>query len=744
MCLLKIDVFDCTKNNHFYPYNNILDFVLSVFPKIMAQKQKIAAKVPVKGKTPPRAKIPVKEGFFSRNSFSIALFLITFIVFGNGIFNEYALDDEFYTNGGNKLTQKGMKGIPEIFTTHTFYNNDGSGYSYRPVAVASFAVENQFFGEQPHVSHFINVLLYGLIMVLLFRLLRKWFVTQGDWFSFFVCLLFLVHPLHTEVVDNIKCRDELLAMLFTLCSIHVLWKFRELDEQESLLRKGFFVIGYTILFLTAELSKTTVLPFYLLIPLALYFFTNDGWKKIVLYMLPLIAVGLLTKFLISHGLPPQSRTYKDFENPLWGHVDFMKHIATSFYIVGRYLFLHFIPYPLVYYYGYKYVDIVSWSNPIAIVSLLIHIALGILALRELKKKSILGFGLLFYLINIAIFSNLLKPAPGLMAERFVFAASLGFCIVVVWAIFHFMKKNVVGFRWKNPDYVKPKYILLGLVFIYSIMSFSRNMDWADKETLYGHDMEYLSESAKANMLYAALLSKNAMQANLESRMSDGKGGVVTDQQKAAKANDLFLQSRIYYRQATEIAPYYHTAWSNLGTTYFFTGATKEALPYFLRGVKENPNYAEGWYNVGMAYKKLGNKDSATIAFSLCIKSDSTYVPGYDELSHIIMENGDPQGALTLMQKAARNKPDSEGPWNTISSIYMQLRTSADTARAAAAQEMAAQKNPSNYQRLYRLAEYFRIHGDMAKYNQYVSMGQEQQRIQEKKQKSQQGQPQQMR
>lgn len=703
----------------------------------MAQKQKLVAKAPVKGKIVPKAKIPAQSGFFSRNSFSIALFLITFVVFGNGIMNEYALDDEFYTNGGNKLTQKGFKGIPEIFKSHTFYNNDGSGYSYRPVAVSSFAIENQFFGEQPHVSHFINVLLYALILVLLFNLLRKWFVTQGDWFSFFVCLLFLVHPLHTEVVDNIKCRDELLAMFFTLASIHLLWKYRET-------KKIYLFIAYPILFWTAELSKTTVLPFYLLIPLALYFFTEDNWKKIVLYMLPLIAVGILTKIAISHGLPPQSRTYKAFENPMWGQVDFLTRTATSFYIIGRYLFLHFIPYPLVYYYGYKYVDIVSWSNPIAIVSLLIHIALGLLALRELKKKSVLGFGLLFYLINIAIFSNLVKPAPGLMAERFVFSASLGFCIVIIYLIFQWQKKEPLGFRWRNADYSMTRNVILVLVLIYSIKSFIRNEDWESKETLYGNDMEYLTESAKANMLYAALLSKDAMQANLNSRQSDGKGGVVNDPQMQAQANALFLQARIYYRKATEIAPYYHTAWSNLGTTYFFTGAPKEALPYFLTAVKKNPDYAEGWFNVGMAYDKLNRRDSAIIAFSLCIKSDSTYVPGYDQLSRIMQQENNVDGALALMQKAARNKPDAEGPWNTIASIYLQKRTSEDTARAAAATEMAAQKNPENYQRLYRLAEYYRTHGNMEKYNQYSTMGQEQQRIMEKKQRAQQGQPQQIR
>jgi tetratricopeptide (TPR) repeat protein len=688
----------------------------------MASKQKVPVKTGSKQKIPVKSKARLFGDFLTRNQFAIALFFITFIVFGNGILNEYALDDEFYTNGGNKSTLKGFKGIPEIFKSRTFFNNDGSGYSYRPVTVASFAIENQFFGEKPHVSHFINVLLYAFIMVLLFNLLRKWFVTQGDWFSFFISLLFLVHPLHTEIVDNIKCRDELLAMLFTLSSIHLLWKYRETGNKMLLFL-------YPLLFWAAELSKTTVLPYYVLIPLALWFFTNDGWKKIAIYMIPLVLAGILTKLAMMHGLPPQSRTYKDFENPLWGHVSLMKHTATSFYIVGRYLLLHFIPYPLVYYYGYSYVDIVSWSNPIAIVSLLIHAALGLLALRELKKKSVLGFGLLFYLVNVAIFSNLVKPAPGLMAERFMFSASLGFSIIVIWAIFHFLKKDSAAFKWRSADSQMPLYIICGLVLIFTVRSVWRNEDWVSKEKLYGNDMRFLNSSAKANMLWGAWLSRDAMQANFEAHQSDGRGGEILNQAKKDESNAYFDSARIYYHQATVIAPYYHTAWSNLGTTYFFRDDPRAALPYFWKAVKLDTAYYDGWFNIGMAYDKLGLKDSAIYGLSTSIKCDSTYVQAYEQLARIRMQQEhNPQAALDLMHLAARHKPDSDVPWNDIAKFYLQMK---DTAASAAAMEMAAKIDPTNIQRLINISEYFRVHKNGEKYNHYISLAQDEKRKRDK-------------
>ncbi len=682
--------------------------------------------------------------------------------FFNGIGNEYALDDEFYTAGSNKFTQKGIRGIKEIFKSHTFYNNDGTGYDYRPITVASFAIENQFFGENPHVSHFFNVLLYALTIVLIFTILRKWFVTQGNWFSFFICLIFIVHPLHTEVVDNIKCRDELLAMLFVLLTTWSIWKHVET-------KKWIFLAIYPVFFMIGMLSKQTVIPFFALIPLALWFFTNAedwNWKnekmkkwisfivlaffigvlivsrkpiigfvvlaafvflwfyiskfwKITIYLAPLLVITFLATFFEKHGLSTDTRIYLKFENPLAAHPGFATLSATSFYVVGKYLYLHFIPYPLVYYYGSFYVPTVSWGNPIAIASFIVHAALGFWAIKEFRKKSILGFGLFFYLINMAAYSNFLKPAPGIMAERYTYAASLGFCIVIVFLLFRYMKIDPASFRWKGAEFKKIRFAILAIAMIFTVRTFWRTGDWKDKETLYGGDMEYLHESVKANMLYGALISKNALQSNMESRESDGNGGTHINQQKQQEAMRLFTEARGYYKKAAELAPYYHTAWSNLGTAYFFTGETRTALSYFLKGIKLKPNYAEGWFNLGMAYDKLDMNDSAVYSFSQSIKSDSNYVESYEQLSRLVMQKEkDSNKALALLRTAARHKPESEVPWNNMANIYLQLK---DTANSAAAMEMSAQLNPNNIQRLYNLAQYFRIHGDASKYNYYMSL-----------------------
>ncbi len=163
--------------------------------------------------------VPGKTRVSAALRFSLVLVLLVFIVYGNALRNGYAMDDEYFTNGGtsplNGYIRQGFSGIPAIFKSRTFFGEDGGGSSYRPVAAATFAVEYALAGENPQLSHFISLLLYAAILVLLFALLRRWFKAQGNWFAFFIALLFLslLHVVLEFPLNAITMRT-LFAMLF--------------------------------------------------------------------------------------------------------------------------------------------------------------------------------------------------------------------------------------------------------------------------------------------------------------------------------------------------------------------------------------------------------------------------------------------------------------------------------------------------------------------------------------------------
>ena len=95
----------------------------------------------------------------------------------------------------NKFTKKGISGLPGIFGEDTFTGFFGSkrnlveGGTYRPLSLATFAVELQLFGSprkdangnpildadgdvtyigNPFISHLVNAILYGILCIFIF------------------------------------------------------------------------------------------------------------------------------------------------------------------------------------------------------------------------------------------------------------------------------------------------------------------------------------------------------------------------------------------------------------------------------------------------------------------------------------------------------------------------------------------------------------------------------------------------
>ena len=146
---------------------------------------------------------------------------------------EYVLDDQIVLTD-NQYTNKGFAGISQILTTESFAGYFGEqkdllpGARYRPLSIVTFAIENQFVGQNSTVSHLLNTLLYAMLCVLIYLTLCLIFKQRtANWYftiPFIAALLYTLHPLHSEVVANVKGRDEILAMLFSVGSLFSVFK----------------------------------------------------------------------------------------------------------------------------------------------------------------------------------------------------------------------------------------------------------------------------------------------------------------------------------------------------------------------------------------------------------------------------------------------------------------------------------------------------------------------------------------
>ena len=225
----------------------------------------------------------------------ILVFAFGFLLYANTISFEYALDDKLYITA-NEFTTKGFDGIKEIWTNDLMVGFFGSkknlveGGRYRPLALTTHAIEWQFFKKTPGLSHFINVVLYGLIGVFLLSVLRRifgWKDKKWWWgLSFLTVLIYLAHPLHTEVTANIKSRDEIMSLLFALLAFRSVLIYLESKSNKELLLSGAW-------FILSLFSKESSVTFLGVIPLTLIFFPKGNLKESLTAMAPLAVFTLV-------------------------------------------------------------------------------------------------------------------------------------------------------------------------------------------------------------------------------------------------------------------------------------------------------------------------------------------------------------------------------------------------------------------------------------------------------------------
>ena len=662
------------------------------------------------GKNIPHKKpgIPKPESIIPRVSkkanryFILSFFILAVILYGNTIFNKYAVDDNLVTN--NEVVKQGFKALPQIFSTRYFSQQGNVGTTateYRPVVKATFAIENQFWGSKPGVSHGINILLFWAMSILLFFILKRLLGNYNILFPFLITILFMAHPVHTEVIASLKNRDELLAFM---CGMGSLWFMLEYAGTLKI-RYVFFSV---LVFFFGYLSKSSILPFLILIPLVLHFFTRLELNKMVLVFSALIAIILLAYFGPRLFLPPQQRFNSFMENPLYLDKNIWIRLGTGLVSLLFYIKMLIYPHPLLYYYGFNMIPVTNLANAWAILSLLIYAGLFVFALLKFREKHFLSFAVLWYLIAIAMYSNVLVPVVGIVGERFVFNASLGFCMAIVYFIFKIFKTDPKSLTIELDARLKILAVLILLMVPYTVLSVTRNRDWRNLFDLYRTDVKSLHNSAKANLDYAGYLMATVYQ----------------DQNflRTGNVNQFKYQVIVtHYRRSLALYPDNYLTTNDLGTVYLFMGKNYDSAVYFLRkAIAIDSTMQPAWVNLGMAYRNQKMYQKAIECYEHILRVNPNQVKAVFALANVYNDMGEFDRAVKMNEDVMKANPDFEMPYVNIGNYYM-LRK--DTATAVSYWEKAAAINPS-FELCLQLNSLYIIKGDREKADYYYRIGEQ--------------------
>lgn len=642
----------------------------------------------------PGGMLNVPHSFRKANWYIVLFFFAwAYILYGNTILNRYAVDDEFVTN--NDMIRKGLSAIPEIFTTHYIDqkgNVSDNTADYRPMVKLTYALEYQIYQQdKPGRSHAINVLIYFLLSTLLFYIMKRLLKNYNILFPFLIAVVFMAHPVHTEVVASLKNRDEMLAFICGLGTLYFLLKYADT-------RKLWYIPPALVVFVMGYLSKASILPFVLIYPLALYFFTDLKPKQYLPVIFALIILAILSQVGPKWFLPAGDRMTSMMENPLYVEKGILYRLGTGLVSLLFYLRILIYPHPLLFYYGYDMVPLTTPANIWAILSFILYAGLLTYALLKFREKQLISFAILWYLIFIAMYSNFLIPVVGIIGERFVFAASLGFCIALVWAVFRIFKTEPNSLTIEFDARAKILVVIFLVMIPYAALTVNRNREWRNLQDLYAKDLPYLKNSAKANTQYAGLLMRTTYQdANFR------QYGTV-NQFKLETIKEHFLRSlKIYPRN-------YQTL-NDLGTVYlFFDKKPDSAILFLKRAISLNNELDPAWVNLGMAYREVKEFDSAAWCYSTILRRNPQQIKAYFALANVYNDMGQIQKAIDMNLAVLKSSPNLDVPYVNIGNYILQA---GDTAVAIEYYEEAIHRRMT-FEGCVHLSNLYKSQGDTLK------------------------------
>ncbi len=619
--------------------------------------------------------------FSFRNSY-ILIAVLCVIVYANTLQHGFVLDDTAVIEN-NRFVKAGVSGIPDILTTFYWegFWNSNSGL-YRPLSLVSFAVEYQLSPNNPFIHHLFNVLYYTIACCLLFEFLCKIFNKADPRFFLLAVLLFVVHPIHTEVVANIKSRDEIFSLLFFLLSCRQFYVLVGNDKKRMFLGSFFFLLSL--------LSKEGAIAF-----LPVIFLLDYREEKRIPALLRQRAVLLVTTVvwfawhqyvILSSSSPQIVYTYDD--NSLFASSSVLEQRATALGMFARYVIKSFYPYQLSYDYSFSQIPMVGLISLPAMAGLLIFFGCIYLGFIYFKKDPLITFCVAMIVLPLLLTGNLIFNIGATMADRFLFIPTIGSCILICYLIFKLFK--ALPSQKVFPPTVR--YVLVLLIVLFSFRSFTRNKDWKSNDTLFSHDVAVVPNSARAHYNNAIVLQNHS-------------GSVISE------------ASRKEYEVCLGIDPEKVDALINLGVLYGKQKEYDKALGLYRRALHKDKNNSDVMGNMGDVFYKSGQIDSSIIYLKKAHLAGNTNPESYNILGTALFGKQNYAEAQAAFETGLKSDTTN---WSLYLNYGNVLATTSKFDEALNAFQHAYRLNRSNPQPPYFLAMTYSKLGDTLNANKYYN------------------------
>jgi len=549
----------------------------------------------------------------------LIIFVMGIIVFSSGLGSKFQGDDN--SQIVQNVPVQSLSNAKLLFEGGTFYNGQGlhplTGSYYRPLMMLTFSFIHELFGLNPLFFHIFQYLLYIGSAIVLFLLFRYSFSTL---LALVLALIFLVHPINSQVAFSIACMQDALFFFFGILAIWLLVKF---DSIKSLL------LVAVCLFLSL-LAKESALLFVIMASVFLFWFSRHRLLPFLSIMVLPVAGWLALKtnaigFMVNNP-----------GNAPIVHLDFMERMMTAPSIMLLYISKFIFP--------DKMAAAYYWTNPnFSVQHVLIPLIIDIVA------------------IGLVVYAGyrLYKVAPKVQYYTYLFFAiwmtigvgihlqvfALDFTVTLPWI--YFATAGLLGMigvvvtnlePFKSFDRRKALILALIVVLLLGARTFARGFDYKDQYTLAKHDVQATSEQFNA---YNSMAIYEASQNDFDTALKHARKSVSI---YSAATNNNTLGGILYLKGDY---PGAYSAWHqglktmelsdiyvNLVRLTLVYGPPKENEEIIVKALNYFPQNSNMWTYYAIQLQRNGNNPRAKEAIERANQLEP--VPGF--IYNNIMEN----------------------------------------------------------------------------------------------------------
>lgn len=561
----------------------------------------------------------------------IIIALITLLTYANALPNDFVFDDYSFLFNWPTITQP-LHNLSLLLTGDIPYGHTGV---YRPVRSLIYSFSLSLFHHQPFGYHLQAVLIHLSISLLLYSISKH--LTKNKPVSFWVSLIFAVHPLHTEATSWITASFDTTGLLLLFISFYLYLQHRHTKSPQPLLRQLSLLLAFVASFIYEITLIYPLLLFvyeYLLVKKAPIISTINRIKPY--FFGP--TTYLILKFMVLN-----------LENRAHHYIANSPTITALTMLVAhaKYYFITLFPSPpninhsithgiTNFYFDEIYpgkpMSFPSPTSPSVLFSLLFLIFLVSVIIKFHKQKPLLCFGLLWMTISLLPVMQI-APTINLFAERYAYLASFGLLLSLVWSLHHLLHTKPVLFH-----------VILVLYTCLCIpLSIRRNTQWHNHLSFWTASLRQSPNSS-----------------------------IITNQMASTywEMGDLDT-ARLYALKAVELNPGNAVTLYNLAVAYFHQENFPAALELVDRAINVSPIYANS-YILKADILRLQHQPGQAIPFyQRALELNRFAFPAYINLSSCYQLSNQTDNAVSILQKALGLAPQNPDLYLALGAIYHQ-------------------------------------------------------------------------